>query len=832
MYKPPLVSYNRLSYVERILATFSVQFDYTILLGDLNINLFEQANDRMYLEQILNSFKLKQVIAEPTRLTRTSSSLIDVICLDDKLKVTETGTMGMYNQTDHRLTYCKVEFNTPKHVTRSITYRDFRNFNKDQFNTDMEQIDFVSLLQYESTGTRVCAFNDQLREIFDIHAPYRTVQLKHSYKPYITFTIKEIIKLKDKAFKEYNRTKNTQHKLFYLDLKNYLSFAIRSEKKAYMNFEINKINNDSKRLWRRLDQWDIHSKSSYNIPPFLKDVNEISKFFSNISHLSMTIEPATLERYRNTKFSENSCFNFKKVTDDDIYKAFRQLKSKCSGIDQISFAMLEWSMTYIIDFLKNLINDCLEFGDFPTVWKTALVKPIPKVSNPISFSDLRAINILPILSKLVERLVFTMLIEYISSENILPSVQSGFRANHSTATALSKVTTDIVSGMDKSEAACLVLLDYSRAFDLLNHELLIAKLHYYGISENACLWFLNYLSGRIQIVEIDGVRSAPSNINYGVPQGTILGPVLFSLYTSDLPQSVLHCSVHLYADDTQLVRTFEPSQASRDLQKVNTDLDRILNWSKSHGLSLNTKKSCYLIIGTNSVKNKVQMYNFTTVNICGEIIPQNEFARNLGVTFDTNLNFENHVSKKLGILYMKLKTMYKFKFLLSEKIKFMLIESLLYPQIDYGLTVYYSFLTLEFKNKLQLAQNSCIRFVYCVSKFDHITPIYEVNSHLKIESRFMLLFGVFLFKIFKNKQPEYMWNYIVPRQELHNLNLRNLVRFDIPHHVTKKFECCFAYLAVKLLNSDSYFNLMEGKSLITFRIAYKKYLLELQNGMT
>ena len=189
------------------------------------------------------------------------------------------------------------------------------------------------------------------------------------------------------------------------------------------------------------------------------------------------------------------------------------------------------------------------------------------------------------------------------------------------------------------------------------------------------------MSNRLQIVEVDDVRTDPAVMRYGVPQGSILGPISFSLYTANLPSIIRHCNIHLYADDTQLLYTFDPTETSSALQKVNSDLGRRFTWSVDHGLCLNENKSYYLIIGTNNTRNKASLYNFTTVHINNVEIPQEEHLKNLGVTLDSNLNFEKHVINKLGILYIKMKALYKYKFILSSNIKYKIAESLLYNLI-------------------------------------------------------------------------------------------------------------------------------------------------------
>lgn len=510
-------------------------------------------------------------------------------------------------------------------------------------------------------------------------------------------------------------------------------------------------------------------------------------------------------------------------------KALNEIKSRAMGADNISLTMMEFILPFVMDVIIKLINDSLQLGTFPSTWKTSIIKPLPKKPNPETYNDLRSIHVLPVLSKIIEKIVCKMLISYLNVQKILPKTQSGFRTNYSTCSALTKVANDLTSAIDKTKASCLVLLDYSKAFDLINHDMLLAKLHYFGLDNIFCNWFADYLSNRSQIVDVEGNRSTAVNaMAMGVPQGSILGPVLFSIYTSDLPSVIHNCNVHLYADDVQLTLSFDVADTNIALRHLNEDLNRISEWSCDLGMTLNANKSCVLFIGNPRILNNLAKFNFSTIHINNVEIPSKEYTKNLGVIFDSHLCFEQHVSNILRTCYIKLKTLFAFKYLLSEKVKYKLIESLILPMFDYCLPLYFSFLTRDYKNKLQMAQNSCMRFVYLTKKYEHITPVYNINHHLKIEHRYEYLFGVFLMKIFTNKCPEYLYELFIPRSNLHNLNLRANVLFNIHPHNSTKFESSFSYVSVNHLNKPKFYNLITKYSINTFKTKYKQVAMSHQ----
>ena len=216
----------------------------------------------------------------------------------------------------------------------------------------------------------------------------------------------------------------------------------------------------------------------------------------------------------------------------------------------------------------------------PSLWKQALVKPVAKNNNPTDLSDFRPISLLSILSKILEKHMHIQIIEFLNKNNLISKIQSGFRKNHSTSTALTHLVDDFLRYIDSGKCICLVLLDFSKAFDTLDHSMLLAKLHYLGFSKIAIDLIGSYLNGRKQavVIEDDGSRiiSSFQSLNSGVPQGSILGPLLFTLYVSDISNVVTSCQIHQYADDSQIYKSFDLQDMQDALTLINRDLKKLL----------------------------------------------------------------------------------------------------------------------------------------------------------------------------------------------------------------------------------------------------------------
>lgn len=282
--------------------------------------------------------------------------------------------------------------------------------------------------------------------------------------------------------------------------------------------------------------------------------------------------------------------------------------------------------------------------------------------------DLRPISLLPALSKVLEKIISTQLSEHVNKHNFLPVTQSGFRAGYSCTTAMLNVTDDILSASDRGCVTALVLLDYSKAFDTVNHMVLTTILRYTGANDNAVSFISDYLSGRTQVVKLDdNTTSKPIPVTQGVPQGSILGPLLFSIYTSVFMKHIKFCKVHIYADDTQLYHSFNPSNWERAMTEINTDLQYIFDASVQHSLKINPDKSAVILFGNkNACDNLVNQFN---ISINGVQIPISNKAKSLGLIIDNTFRYRDQISKYICQSYQNLKKLYPHRSYLNIHIK-------------------------------------------------------------------------------------------------------------------------------------------------------------------
>ena len=273
-----------------------------------------------------------------------------------------------------------------------------------------------------------------------------------------------------------------------------------------------------------------------------------------------------------------------------VLKQLKCLKlKKATSLDGLPARLLKDSAVVIADCVAHLVNLFIKSGTVPIEWKQAKVVPLFKSRNEDDLDNCRPISILPILSKILEKAVFHQLHRYLSENSLLSPYQSGFRANHSTQLAITFFTDKTRGHMDKGLLTGVVFIDLKKAFDTVPHDGLLNKLFRYGIQDQPLSWFESYLTDRTQSVSIENHLSSAANISSGVPQGSVLRPLLFIIYINDLPLAVGLTSVMLYADDTVI---FSAASSIDQLQlNLSLDLNVVSNWLTANGLFLNLKKT-------------------------------------------------------------------------------------------------------------------------------------------------------------------------------------------------------------------------------------------------
>ncbi len=413
---------------------------------------------------------------------------------------------------------------------------------------------------------------------------------------------------------------------------------------------------------------------------------------------------------------------------EDVEKLLLKIPdSKATGDDGIPVRLLKLASHTCSIIICHIINMSIKHNVVPIEWKCAVVTLLYKDGDRSVASNYRPISILPALSKILERVVYTQMYNHIDRNKILSNAQFGFRKGHSMSTCILSLLNKIYKNIEKKEVTGMVFLDLKKAFDMVDHNILLSKLRKYGVTDHSNNWFKSYSTGRFQCVRHRGVKSNRKEVVCGVPQGSILGPLLFIIYINDLSEYLTECDVSLYADDTAL---FSSSISQIDLMmKLKMELSTISEWLKLNKLTLNVNKTKYVIFGT---RNQVQAQINYKLDVNGQELERVQHMKYLGVILDSQLTFDEHVNfihskavKKLGIVR-------KSREFLDRKTSLTLYRSSVLPHLDYCDLIYENTSKTNL-NKLQLVQNSACRIMLLADKRTSVSQMHKDLNLLPLD---------------------------------------------------------------------------------------------------
>ena len=519
---------------------------------------------------------------------------------------------------------------------------------------------------------------------------------------------------------------------------------INRKNRNYIREKLTENIGNSKELWKTFKKLGLPSKNESQGKICLGKEGDITfdpksnaetfkNFYANLALDLVRKLPLPTNRFGTNSVSdyyrhlnlENNNFTFTPTNEDIILNLLQQINpAKAVGLDQLGGKFLKDGANELSLPVTQLINLSIISSVFPSQCKIAKLKPLYKKGSAIEPKNYRPISLLPILSKLFEKIIHGQTKDYLDQNNILYKYQSGFRTKHSTDTCLSLLNDKILTGIDNGMLTGMILIDLQKAFDTIDHEIFFSKMSHLGFSQATISWYKSYLTNRTFLVNVENELSSPGDLSCGVPQGSILGPLIFLLYVNDMSNSV-DCDLLLYADDSCLVFT------SPDLKDIKANLNRNFNslcdWFVENKLSIHfgEDKTKSIVFGS---RRKLKSIDPIDIHRGDIKIKQYNKVTYLGCELDHNLSGESMATKVLGKINGRLKFLYRKQSFLGSSLRRMLCNALMQPHFDYAATAWFPNLNKKFKKKVQIAQNKCIRFCLFLGNRTHI----GVNEFRKI----------------------------------------------------------------------------------------------------
>lgn len=585
--------------------------------------------------------------------------------------------------------------------------------------------------------------------LFLLHEQFFPLYFKQKrINSWFNVEIERAIINRDLAYTNWKLSKTDENQTNYRRLRNLVTILIR-QAKCSLDRQLINTNLPAKRLWKNIKNIGISNSDPSHVC-CAHSADEINNYFSS----NFSAVDDSIIHYSH---SINS-FNFDRINGNDIILALFSIQSNAVGLDNIPLKFLKIILPFVLPFLEHLFNTIISTSKFPAQWKRVKVIPIFKKRGVSDISNLRPISLLCVLSKVFEKIIKEQISIYVNDMNFLHPFQSGFRKKHSTETALLKVHDDIALAVDKKGVALLLLLDFSKAFDRVSHTKLINKLiSLYNFSDSSARLIDSYLKNRYQTVFSNGLLSPFLLCESGVPQGSILGPLLFSLFINDLPLVLRHCSVHMFADDVQIYYCTKQNPNMDEIcANVNNDLEEVNNWSALNSLPINpTKTKAMLICNQRDIpQTPAILMNGTVIEFIFEV-------NNLGLIFKNNLEWDSQINSQCRKIYIALKQLNMSTKHLDTAIKLQLFKSLIFPHFIYADFIYSNALGTSL-DRLRVALNACVRYVYNLNRFSRVSHLQTNLIGCNFSKFCKFRSCVTLHRIITSKSPNYLYDKLTP----------------------------------------------------------------------
>ena len=805
IYRPPASS----------LSTFMSDFDdflermctsnKHLIVGDLNIRV--DNDNECYVKRfldLLNQYGLSQYVQDPTH---TAGHIIDLIIAHDSDDLIDSISVHDLGLSDHSLVLCKLNTTTNCKNVFSRNVRSWKNGNFDRFKLDLSSsqlCDIEFLNSITSVSKLVQLYNDTVASLLDQHVPTKKVRISlRKQVPWFSVELKTEILERRRLERLWRRTRCVADRAAFVSQRNLVRNMVIDQKRRYYKQLCENVSS-SRELWRLLNGF-VKGKQPSILPDFDSDeacastfatffAEKIVKIRSSFSPFC-SVAPCTIPN------AVPLFDRFDPITFSEAVNIISQMKSKTSSLDPIPTWLVKRFAFLLAPFFCAITNLSLSTGVFPDSVKRAIITPILK-KRSLDKNDLnnyRPVSSLSFVSKFIERAVSVRIDRFLFYHDLISPFQSAYRPYHSTETVLLRLCNDIAVARGNHLLTCVIMLDLSAAFDTVDHCILLDRLSSsFNFSGVVLKWFSNYLMNRSQSVMINSHVSLPHSFLYGVPQGSILGPRLYSLYVSPISNIIdsYGLSHHIYADDTCLYFSFPPADVAISIEILDACIYHLCDWFNSNFLKVNCNKTNLIAFNSFSVDSAIR------INVSGVNVYPSSSVHYLGVTLDHSLSFEPHVLEICRSSFAFLRSLYRIRSYLPYAAVLSLVNVFIFSRLDYCNSIL-SFCNNRTIGRLQRVQNCLVRLVKFLPRRSPTSSAIRDIGWLRVDGRIFYKICCLAHKCIYGSAPFYICNLISSSPSVTSISLRSNSSLILYTPITRfaTVRRAFYYNAPRLWNS-------------------------------